>query len=57
MRSKLTGLIGIFAATLAIAVGVTVSSVDAGQPSGYQVVADNKGPGAPSPLPSPVPTP
>ncbi len=57
MRSKLAGLIGIFATALAIAVGATVSSADAGQPSGYQVVADNKGPGAPSPLPSPVPTP
>lgn len=53
MRSKLAGLIGIFATTLAIAVGVTVSSVDAGQPSGYRVVADDRGPGMPSPGPTP----
>ncbi|MGW7450335.1 hypothetical protein [Streptomyces sp. NPDC054787] len=54
MRSKLAGLIGIVAAALAIGVGVTVQATDAGQPSGYQVVADDKGPGLPSPAPSPV---
>ncbi|MEU9158717.1 MULTISPECIES: hypothetical protein [unclassified Streptomyces] len=52
MRSKLAGLIGIFAATLVIGVGVTVQSADAGQPSGYEVLADDKGPGAPSPGPT-----
>ncbi|MEV7439696.1 hypothetical protein ACFCYI_17970 [Streptomyces sp. NPDC056257] len=52
MRSKLAGLIGIFAATLVIGVGVTVQSPDAGQPSGYEVLADDKGPGAPSPGPT-----
>ncbi|MFD9479131.1 MULTISPECIES: hypothetical protein [Streptomyces] len=57
MRSKLVGLIGIIAATLAIGVGVTVSSpVDAGQPSGYQVLAEDKGPGVASPAPSPAPS-
>ncbi|MFD5412049.1 hypothetical protein ACFV4Q_15345 [Streptomyces nojiriensis] len=57
MRSKLAGLIGIIAAALAIGVGVTVSSpVDAGRPSGYQVLADDKGPGVAPPSPSPVPT-
>ncbi|MEU4730240.1 MULTISPECIES: hypothetical protein [unclassified Streptomyces] len=54
MRSKLAGLIGIVAAALAIGVGVTVQAPDAGQPSGYQVVADDKGPGLPSPAPSPA---
>ncbi|MEW2137338.1 hypothetical protein AB0892_12145 [Streptomyces sp. NPDC005409] len=54
MRSKLAGLIGIIAAALAIGVGVSVQATDAGQPSGYQVVADDKGPGLPSPAPSPV---
>lgn len=53
MRSKLAGLIGIFAATLAIGVGVTVQAADAGQPSGYQVLAEDKGPGLPSPGPTP----
>ncbi|MGZ9932136.1 hypothetical protein ACXNSR_19945 [Streptomyces sp. NC-S4] len=60
MRSKLAGLIGIIAATLAIGVGVTVSSpVDTGRPAGHQVLADDKGPGIapPSPSPTSVPSP
>ncbi|MGW6979846.1 hypothetical protein ACWGE1_10405 [Streptomyces sp. NPDC054932] len=57
MRSKLAGLIGIIAAALAFGVGVTVSSpADAGQPSGYQVLAEDKGPGVASPAPSPAPS-
>ncbi|MFI5544654.1 hypothetical protein ACIA6E_12870 [Streptomyces sp. NPDC051815] len=52
MRSKLVGLIGIIAAALVIGAGVTVQTADAGQPSGYQVLADDKGPGAPSPAPT-----
>ncbi|MFI1649044.1 hypothetical protein ACH4XT_19180 [Streptomyces avidinii] len=57
MRSKLAGLIGITAAALAFGVGVTVSSpADAGQPSGYQVLADDKGPGIASPAPTPAPS-
>ncbi|MFJ3962174.1 hypothetical protein [Streptomyces sp. NPDC090036] len=57
MRSKLAGLIGIIAAALAIGVGVTVSPADAGQPSGHQVLADDRGPGIASPAPTPVPSP
>ncbi|CAM5242403.1 hypothetical protein [Streptomyces avidinii] len=57
MRSKLAGLIGIIAAALAFGVGVTVSSpADAGQPAGYQVLADDKGPGVASPAPTPAPS-
>ncbi|MFB6821599.1 hypothetical protein ACFCXA_08420 [Streptomyces virginiae] len=58
MRSKRAGLIGIIAAALAIGVGVTVSGpVDTGQPSGYQVLADDKGPGVAPPAPTPAPSP
>ncbi|MFG2481556.1 MULTISPECIES: hypothetical protein [Streptomyces] len=58
MRSKLAGLIGITAAALAFGFGVTAQSpADSGQPSGYQVLADDKGPGVASPAPTPVPSP
>ncbi|MFD6230232.1 hypothetical protein ACFWFZ_25665 [Streptomyces sp. NPDC060232] len=53
MRSKLVGLIGIFAVALVTGAGVTAQATDAGQPSGYEVRADDKGPGAPSPRPVP----
>ncbi|MFE0579969.1 MULTISPECIES: hypothetical protein [unclassified Streptomyces] len=52
MRSKLVGLIGIIAAALVIGTGVTVGTADAGQPSGYEVLADDRGPGLPSPGPT-----
>ncbi|MFF5777387.1 hypothetical protein ACFY7Y_10600 [Streptomyces virginiae] len=58
MRSKPAGLIGIIAVALAIGVGATVSGpVDTGQPSGYQVLADDKGPGIAPPAPTPTPSP
>ncbi|MFB7169622.1 hypothetical protein ACFCYM_02145 [Streptomyces sp. NPDC056254] len=53
MRSKLVGLIGIFAVALVTGAAVTAQTADAGQPSGYEVRADDKGPGAPSPRPVP----
>ncbi|MET9569067.1 hypothetical protein ACFYNW_11420 [Streptomyces virginiae] len=53
MRSKLVGLIGIVAVALVTGAGVTAQTADAGQPAGYEVLADDKGPGAPSPRPAP----
>ncbi|MFG2338006.1 hypothetical protein [Streptomyces yangpuensis] len=57
MRSKLVGLMGIFAAALVIGAGATAQPADAGRPSGHSVLAEDKGPGAPSPVPSPARTP
>ncbi|MFC9822283.1 hypothetical protein ACFWG6_11265 [Streptomyces erythrochromogenes] len=54
MRSKLVGLIGIFTVALVTGAGVTAQTADAGRSSGYSVLADDKGPGAPSPVPSPA---
>ncbi|MFG2666252.1 hypothetical protein ACGFY6_18660 [Streptomyces sp. NPDC048387] len=49
MNSKLAGLAGIFAAALVLGLGVTVHGE--GVPAGHQVLADDRGPAAPSPAP------
>ncbi|WP_158717818.1 hypothetical protein [Streptomyces sp. NRRL F-2664] len=54
MRSKLVGLIGIFAAALVMGAGA--ASQETGRTPGhqaYEVLADDKGPGMPSPYPAP----
>ncbi|MFD8142294.1 hypothetical protein [Streptomyces sp. NPDC059708] len=52
MNGKLAGLVGIFAAALVLGLGATVHSSEAGAPAGHQVLADVRGPAAPSPLPT-----
>ncbi|MFH7593842.1 hypothetical protein WDV06_01875 [Streptomyces racemochromogenes] len=54
MNSKLAGLAGIFAAAaLVLGLGATVQAPDAGPSAGHQVLADDRGPAAPSPAPAP----
>ncbi|GAA0295039.1 hypothetical protein GCM10010302_37160 [Streptomyces polychromogenes] len=54
MNGKLTGLVGIFAAALVLGLGVTVHSSETGAPAGHEVLAEGRGPAAPSPAPSPA---
>ncbi|MEV7544777.1 hypothetical protein [Streptomyces sp. NPDC089915] len=53
MNGKLAGLVGIFTAALVLGLGVTVHAAEAGAPAGHEVLADVRGPAAPSPLPTP----